>query len=852
MRILVVTDGYPPADRRASDLACRDIVERLVERGHDVRVAAGGALPQKTAEAGLIHRRLLRDGAAETAWQGVFRKELVNQTVLREFIREFQPATALFFDFSRISASLPLLAESLGIPVCLYAGDDGLATWEMDRWFQQQPRGKRDRQAVRYLRRRFNLSAFPHPLPEIPTIFTSRYLAEMTGRIGKTSLKSVVIPPGVDLRRFPFKKESPSTPSRLLYFGPIDPQRGIDTALQALGLLKRQSGYDGLKLTIAGPFPPSPGILVALKNRAAAAGILADVSFTDYAPDRFSPDLFLSHELILYPAARVESVNPFLLEAMACGLPVVAAFKGGNAELLIDRVNALVVPPENPEACARAVARLLDDPALRETLRANARKTIEERFDLDRQAEAIDGFLSGVAGSVPTAGGNPVSASSAGKEIDEAAPGKNGGHPERWFKIFGILIRLRSLFKPKKVLNKARAVLRSAFRPVFIGLFPGIYRLGRGRAAAAGRREILVVQLADLGDVVLSGPFLRGLRAQEPDARIVLAVQPGLVNAVEKCPYVDEIISFNYRGFPGWNDAFQGSFRWWFKGLGLAFGAFAGHRFDLAVSLRWNEDAPQAASLILMAASGAGRRVAYVHSPGAGTGAKPQPIERLITDGLERGAVKHELEYQADLLRFLGGGSDNLIPEIWTTEEDERKARELLDGPNVGDGGLLIGLAPGSRWDFRRWPAERFIELGRWLQETYGARIAILAGKAEEALAAQVEKGLIAGKTVNCAGRTTIRETAAILKRCRFFVGIDSGPMHVAVAGGVPVVALFGAGEYDRFKPWGPAHAVVQLGLRCSPCPELCLFDEARCIRGISVDQVKNVFAEKLASPDAG
>jgi ADP-heptose:LPS heptosyltransferase len=62
----------------------------------------------------------------------------------------------------------------------------------------------------------------------------------------------------------------------------------------------------------------------------------------------------------------------------------------------------------------------------------------------------------------------------------------------------------------------------------------------------------------------------------------------------------------------------------------------------------------------------------------------------------------------------------------------------------------------------------------------------------------------------------------------------------------VPVVGLFGPGEYERFRPWGPDHDVVRLAFSCSPCSQNCLFDEARCIKGISVSLAKAAVARKL------
>jgi ADP-heptose:LPS heptosyltransferase/glycosyltransferase involved in cell wall biosynthesis len=856
MRILVVTDGYPPEDRAAADLGCRDIVEGLIERGHRVQVLAAGSGRSETTEAGLIHRWLIRDRSDMTTWQDVFRKEVVNQTALRDLAREFQPEVALFFDLSRISAALPLLAGDVGIPACLHVGNDWLATWEMDRWFREQPQGASGRRALRYLSRRFGLAAFPRPLYDLPVIFTSRYIREATGRASKSSPQPAVIFPGVDVRRFALKKDARFESARLLYLGPIGSQSGIKTAIQALGILKQDARYGGATLTIAGPFPGLPDIVASYQNRAASAGVLRDVSFVDYSPDRSSPDFYLAHDFFVYPAARVESLTPSLLEAMACGLGVVSTATGGNAEILEDGVNALVIPPENPELCAQDLCRLLNDPALEKMLRAGARRTIMERFRLDQSLDAIENILTEIAGHAPADQAARVSANlpaTSGRD-GLRRPARILPDAERWLRRSGVLIRIRSLFKPNVLFAKMKSGMRFISCRTSLLFFPPVLKsihkvLGRDRSGpkSAEPREILVVQPADLGDIVLSGPFLRNLRTFMPRSKIVLAVQPGLVNVVEKCPYVDEILPFNYRSFKSWENAFYGSIRWWLKGFALAVRVFSKHRFDLAVSLRWNDDAPQAASLILMAASGAPRRVAYINSPNAYKSPGRNGVNDLINDGLMRGAVKHEVEYQLDLLRFLGGRPEDTSLEVWTTADDDRTARDLLDKHRIAAGELLIALAPGARWEFRRWPADRFVELARWLQDDYEAKIVILAGKSERELAAEIERGLKPEQTVNLAGQTTIREMTSVLKFCRFFVGIDSGPMHVAVAAGVPVVGLFGAGEYNRFKPLGPTHAVVQLGLRCAPCPINCQFSEARCIRGIAVEQVKDVLKKKLA-----
>jgi ADP-heptose:LPS heptosyltransferase len=426
----------------------------------------------------------------------------------------------------------------------------------------------------------------------------------------------------------------------------------------------------------------------------------------------------------------------------------------------------------------------------------------------------------------------------------------------KWLKYSDLLVLSRAVLKPDFLMAKLKAVVQKSSSYVALLVFPVFYeaffllsgRRKKSSPRASPPEKILVVQPADIGDVLLSGPFLRELRRFLPRAEIVLAVQPRMLNLVEKCPYVDAVLPFDWRKVKDWKTAFRGHVRWWLDAGKLARRSLWKHRLDTVISLRWNNDAPQAASLILMYVSGARRRIAYINGPNDFLFLRLGDVNRLTTAGPVRGAPKHEVERQLDILRFLGGHPENAGLEVWTAEEDERFARRFLSRSGLTGTELLIALAPGAAWSYRRWPAGRFIEVGRWLQENYGASILIVASRSESGLALQVENGLHRGRAFNLAGRTTLREMAAVLKRCRLFIGNDSGPMHVAAASGVPSIGLFGPGEYERFRPWGPGHEVVRLGFTCNPCSENCQFEEPRCIRGITVEQVKAVLAGKIES----
>jgi heptosyltransferase-2 len=274
------------------------------------------------------------------------------------------------------------------------------------------------------------------------------------------------------------------------------------------------------------------------------------------------------------------------------------------------------------------------------------------------------------------------------------------------------------------------------------------------------------------------------------------------------------------------------------------------YRIDTAVSLRWNNDAPQAAALTLMYASGANERVGFRDAPRDRVPCRAYDINRLITRGPVRTLLKHEVELQLEILSALGAAPADTRVEIWTNPADEDFARDLLSRTGFPEAAPLIAMAPGAAWTFRRWPEKRFIALGKWLQQDYGANIVILAARSELALARRIESGLAKNQTMNLAGRTTIMQMAAVLRRCRLFIGNDSGPVHVAAGVGVPVVGFFGPGEYERFKPWGDRHEAIRVGLPCSPCSQDCAFNDPRCIQGISLDRAKEAIAAELGKPD--
>jgi len=374
--------------------------------------------------------------------------------------------------------------------------------------------------------------------------------------------------------------------------------------------------------------------------------------------------------------------------------------------------------------------------------------------------------------------------------------------------------------------------------------------IGRPLYFLAGRRAdreislksagaILVVRLGEIGDTILATPFLRELRRNAPRGWITLVVKPEAFDLVELCPYVNEIVTFNCR-VSGRASMLR---RHW-RALVLAATRLWRRRFDLAILPRWDADLYHATYLMYF--SGASRRVGYsehVFEPKQQINAG---LDRLLTDVIDHRGAKHEVERNLDVLRFLGANVSDDRLEIWLDEGDRAFARKVCAGEGIGPHDLVIAFAPGAGAVKRCWPIERFVELGRVLVREYDARLVVVGGPEDRHLGGQLESGLRPA-VLNLAGRTTLRETAAVLERCQLAVTTDSGPMHLAAAAGGAVVEISchpRAGDVEhynspvRLHPWGTPYAVLQPEHGADGCRDSCESSEPHCILEIQPDQV--------------
>jgi len=372
-------------------------------------------------------------------------------------------------------------------------------------------------------------------------------------------------------------------------------------------------------------------------------------------------------------------------------------------------------------------------------------------------------------------------------------------------------------------------------------------RRGSGEATLAAARRILVVRLDEVGDVVMTGPFLRELRANAPDARITLVVKATVANLVELCPYVNEVRTYDWLA-PG---AF-GALRLHLRALRLAREEFWPHGVDLAIAPRWDVDWYHAAFVAYF--SGARQRVGYSVDVVAHKQRLTPGYDRLFTRVLGDTPARHEVERNLDVIRRLGGTVGSVGLEAWLSPDDEAFAQQIIATYGLTQDRPLIALGVGKRDRKRRWPLEYFTELGARLARDHAARLVVFGEAAERDLADELQRQL-RNELVNLVGRTTLRQTVAILKRCALYVGNDYGVKHLAAAAGVPVVETnaypLGASPTHpdspcHFAPWGVPHRVLQPEKPRPPCSSACQAAEAHCIREVTVDQARAAAAQFL------
>jgi len=328
--------------------------------------------------------------------------------------------------------------------------------------------------------------------------------------------------------------------------------------------------------------------------------------------------------------------------------------------------------------------------------------------------------------------------------------------------------------------------------------------------------KICVIHLNQIGDLVFSLPLLKSLKDHFPQATIHSVVRPYLEGLLTDSPFVDRIILRKDANLA------RLSLIW----------TLMRERYDLLISLPRSEEA-----LILTGLSGARLKAGFTHFP----------WDRCLD---EKEVIQGHYSWfnNAKLLKRLR------IPISQNNYVGLLKVDEHLQVKGLPYRYVVVSPGASSRRIAKAWDEHKFAAVIARLSMEFGLGCVLVGGsdssESTSAIAEYVKHFLKGGvqQVVDLAGKTNLRELAAILKKAKLFIGNDSGVMHMASALDIPVVSIFGPTDPHYTGPQNTRSVVVVKQLECTPCylREPCT--HRRCLAELDAETVWEACKKVLTS----
>jgi glycosyltransferase involved in cell wall biosynthesis len=399
MRILVLTNLYPPHAVGGYELSCHDTVARWREAGHDVTVLTTtttfhdpGADPPEPDVRRVLEWYWENHHVTRPAPRERLRIERANQRRLDETLTEVAPDVVSVWAMGGMSLGLLTTCIDRAIPMVVVIEDDWLVyAAHVDAWMAAW--GRRPKLLGALARRVTGLPTVVPALPPTTTVaFASEYLRRRARAEPTISFtRSQTVPLGTDPADFPSRRpgERPWK-GRLLMVGRVEPRKGFDLAVQALVDLPEEVT---LRIVGTGDCRHRDELVVMARE----LGVADRIGFDGFVARHDLAAVYAESDALLFLSRWDEPFGLVPLEAMTQAVPVVAIRRGGAAEFLTDHLNCLEVPVDDPTAVASAVRELASDEGLRRRL-VNAGLTTSAAYRVDRFADELEALHVEAAG----------------------------------------------------------------------------------------------------------------------------------------------------------------------------------------------------------------------------------------------------------------------------------------------------------------------------------------------------------------------------------------------------------------------------------------------------------------------
>jgi heptosyltransferase I len=332
--------------------------------------------------------------------------------------------------------------------------------------------------------------------------------------------------------------------------------------------------------------------------------------------------------------------------------------------------------------------------------------------------------------------------------------------------------------------------------------------------------KILLIKLSAVGDVVHTIPVLNRLRRRYPDAQIDWLVTSPIAELLRHHPAITDVIEFAREE---WSSPWRLTP---FVNYARLAASLRATGYDLVVDMHG-----QLRTALLAFATGAPVRVGFDRPRPEVWAASDREFPELARQHAWQGAREgswlaythhikvptldlHAVDRYLNVGPILGledGAADFSFP---IPAAASARIEQLLRGHAIADAQLLT-LAPGTVWETKHWGSGKFAEVARHFMQK-GFAVTLIGSRRERAVCDKVAE--LAPGAVNFAGETSLSELAALIRRSTICVTNDSGPMHLAVALGRPVVSVFGPTDPVWIGPYRRENAVLKAALPCSPC----------------------------------
>lgn len=380
-------------------MLAQEVIEALRQRSHLVHVITGRGrdLPRDGFTHGVIDIDLDRKdesflGGKQPTPADILKWHLYNHRSYRAVhnaLLEIKPDLVVVWNLYMASMAPLIAARQTSFPLVIHTADKWLLyglkdvaplIWPTHKW----------KGAAVQLARWFLQPVLFYLAKPAPIITISEFIRRIYIGAGFDATRIEAIHLGVPLKMFhPDGRSQPSVSKvSFLYIGSLWEGKGPQVAVQALGTLVGKAGMPEIHIDFYGK--GTPGFMEYLQGIVEKAGVKKQVTFHGFIDRRDIPEIQRNHDVLLFPSMWDEPFAAVPVEAMACGMAIIATTAGGTPEAIVDGKTGLLVPPNDPEALAQAMERLIRNPPLRQQFGQEAARVAHQKFDFNTFVDRLE------------------------------------------------------------------------------------------------------------------------------------------------------------------------------------------------------------------------------------------------------------------------------------------------------------------------------------------------------------------------------------------------------------------------------------------------------------------------------